>query len=172
MGFLEGGFCKNVRLSWLWRSECQMHCWAQSFWVFCLSLGVPLNSAETPFAKPPSLKTLKFTEKFFRSVMLVVTGVVRGNMTGGNRTESPREEDLPPRGSPRGPPKTSERYTGNHQHSLPSERKNLHLNSYRIKSVSVSVSLERINSKQIRKCKCKFGGCQFGVTWELTPEQN
>ena len=33
----------------------------------------------------------------------------RGN-TRGNRTESLREENLPLRGSPRGPPKTSERY--------------------------------------------------------------
>ena len=26
-GILEGFFCKNVRLSWLWRSECQAYCW-------------------------------------------------------------------------------------------------------------------------------------------------
>ena len=31
----------------------------------------------------------------------------------GNRTESLREKDLPRRGSPKGSPKTSERYTGN-----------------------------------------------------------
>ena len=35
---------------------------------------------------------------------------------------------------------------------------NLNLNSYRIKNVSVSISLDRINSKQIRKCKCQLGG--------------
>ena len=41
-GVLEGvfrrEFCKNVRLSWLWRSECQMYCW-------------PLDPA--PFARTP-----------------------------------------------------------------------------------------------------------------------
>ena len=25
-GFFRRGFCKNVRLSWLWRSKCQMYC--------------------------------------------------------------------------------------------------------------------------------------------------
>ena len=44
------GFCKYVRLSWLWRSECQMYCWAQCPWLFFVSLGV---TAETPFAKTP-----------------------------------------------------------------------------------------------------------------------
>ena len=34
---------------------------------------------------------------------------LRGKTIRGNRTESLREENLPPRGSPRGPPKTSER---------------------------------------------------------------
>ena len=38
---------------------------------------------------------------------------LRGNTVRGNRTESLREENLPPRRSLRGPPKTSERYTGN-----------------------------------------------------------
>ena len=33
---------------------------------------------------------------------------IKGNMIRGNRTESLREENPPPRGSPRGPPKTSE----------------------------------------------------------------
>ena len=37
----------------------------------------------------------------------------------------------------------------------PQSGKTYILNSHRIKSVSVSVSLDRINSKQIRKCKCK-----------------
>ena len=32
---------------------------------------------------------------------------LRGNTMTGNRSESLREENLPPRGSPRGPPKTS-----------------------------------------------------------------
>ena len=42
-----------VRLSWLWRSECQMYCWAKYPWVFFVSFGVTLDSAETPFAKTP-----------------------------------------------------------------------------------------------------------------------
>ena len=53
---------------------------------------------------------------------------------------------------------------GKWQNQYPQSGKTYILNSYRIKSVSVSVSLDRINSKQIRTCKCKFGGCQFGVT--------
>ena len=52
-GVLEVGFCKHVRLSWLWHSECQMYCWAQYPWLFCVSLGVTLDSAETPFAETP-----------------------------------------------------------------------------------------------------------------------
>ena len=50
---------QTVRLSWLWRSECQMHCWAQCPWVFLVSLGVTLDSAETPFAKTPFTWFLK-----------------------------------------------------------------------------------------------------------------
>ena len=38
---------------------------------------------------------------------------LRGKTIWGNRTKSLREENLPPRGSPRGPLKTSERYTSN-----------------------------------------------------------
>ena len=38
-GFLEAGFCRNVSLSWLWRSECQTYCWAQYPWVFFGFLG-------------------------------------------------------------------------------------------------------------------------------------
>ena len=49
-GFLEGGFCKNARLSWLWRSE-----WAQCFRVLFLCLGATLDSVEIPFAKTPFL---------------------------------------------------------------------------------------------------------------------
>ena len=47
------GFCKNRRLSSLWRSECQTYCWAQYSWYFCSFLGVTLDAAETPFAKTP-----------------------------------------------------------------------------------------------------------------------
>ena len=32
-------FCKIVRLSWLWRSECQMHCLAQRPWIVFYFLG-------------------------------------------------------------------------------------------------------------------------------------
>ena len=52
-GFFTRGLCKNVRLSWLWRSECQMYCWTQCSWVLSVLLGVALDSAETPFAKTP-----------------------------------------------------------------------------------------------------------------------
>ena len=52
-GFLEGGFCKSVHLSWLWHSECQMYCWGQYPWVFFISLAVTLDSTEAPFAKTP-----------------------------------------------------------------------------------------------------------------------
>ena len=52
-GFCFEGFffCENVRISWLWRSECQMYCWAQC--LEFVSLGMTLDSAETPFAKTP-----------------------------------------------------------------------------------------------------------------------
>ena len=53
--FLKGDFCKNVRLSWLRRSECQMYCWVQCPWVFFVFLGVTLDSAETSFAQTPFL---------------------------------------------------------------------------------------------------------------------
>ena len=43
----KGGFCENVRLSSVWRSECQMYCRAQRPWVLFVSLGVTLDSAET-----------------------------------------------------------------------------------------------------------------------------
>ena len=49
--FFEGGFCKNARLSWLWRSECQMYCWAHYPWVLFVALAVTLDSTETPFAQ-------------------------------------------------------------------------------------------------------------------------
>ena len=52
-GFLEGGFRKDVHISWLWRFECQTYCWDQQFWVSCVSLGMTLDSAETPFPKTP-----------------------------------------------------------------------------------------------------------------------
>ena len=54
--FLEASFCKNVRLSWLWRSECQMHCWGQHSWVFFISLAVtPGTLQRTPLLKHPFL---------------------------------------------------------------------------------------------------------------------
>ena len=43
-GFLEGGFCKNVRLSCLWR------CWAQHAWALFVFFGATLDYPETPFA--------------------------------------------------------------------------------------------------------------------------
>ena len=52
-GFLKGVFAKSVRPSWLWRSECQMYCWARYPWVLFVSLAVTLDSTETPFAKTP-----------------------------------------------------------------------------------------------------------------------
>ena len=54
--FWKSGFCKNVRLSWLWRSECQIYRCVQYVRVlFLVLLGVTLDSAETRFAKPPFL---------------------------------------------------------------------------------------------------------------------
>ena len=82
-GFLEGGFCKNVCLFWLRRSECQRYLLKEgAFAKICASLAVPLSvpncqmypssqhpwvfssfllfswsvtlgPTETPFAKPP-----------------------------------------------------------------------------------------------------------------------
>ena len=52
-GVFRRGFLQDVRLSWPWRSECQMNCWAQYPWIFFVALGVTLDSAETPFAKTP-----------------------------------------------------------------------------------------------------------------------
>ena len=49
-GFLEGSFCNNLCLSWLWRSECEIDCWARYPWVLFVSLAVTVDSAETPFA--------------------------------------------------------------------------------------------------------------------------
>ena len=51
--FLEGGFDKSVHLSWLWRSECHMYCWAQCPWVVFVSLGVTTGLCRNPFAKTP-----------------------------------------------------------------------------------------------------------------------
>ena len=53
--------------------------------------------------------------------------------------------------------------------TIPSERKNLQFKFAQNKSVSVSGSLERIKSEHKIG---KFGGCQFGVTRELTPAKN
>ena len=44
-GFLERVFCRSVCLSWLWRSECPMHCWAQ----------YPRTLQKPPLLKPPFL---------------------------------------------------------------------------------------------------------------------
>ena len=44
----QGGFLKGFFLSWLWRLECQMYCWAQCFRVFFVSLGVTFT--KTPFS--------------------------------------------------------------------------------------------------------------------------
>ena len=64
--FLGGeGFLQKCTLSWLWRSECQMYCWAQCPRVVSVSLGVTLDSAETPFAKTPfSLRNEKSAQSF------------------------------------------------------------------------------------------------------------
>ena len=51
--FFEGGFCKNVRFSWLWLSECQHVLLGPVSLGIFVSLGVTLDSAETPFAKTP-----------------------------------------------------------------------------------------------------------------------
>ena len=52
-GVFRRGFLQGVCLSWPWRSECQTYCWAQYPWIFFVSLGVTLDSAETSFAKTP-----------------------------------------------------------------------------------------------------------------------
>ena len=51
-GVLAGSFCKNVRLAWLWRSECQMHCWAQYPWYFCPP-GRGTRLCRNPLCKTP-----------------------------------------------------------------------------------------------------------------------
>ena len=63
-GVSEGGFCKSLRLSWLWRSECQMDCRIQYPWLFFVFLGV--DSAEAPFLlKPPCLSLMREYTIFF-----------------------------------------------------------------------------------------------------------
>ena len=52
-GVLRRRFLQNLRLSWLWRFECQMYCWGQYPWLFFVSLPVALGFTETPFAKTP-----------------------------------------------------------------------------------------------------------------------
>ena len=52
-GVFRRGFLQDVRLSQLWRSECQMYCWGQYLGYFFVSLAVTLDSTETPFAKTP-----------------------------------------------------------------------------------------------------------------------
>ena len=63
-GFLEGGFCKRLPLSWRWRSECKMYCCVQYFGVFSVFSGVTLDCAETPFAKTPFSRFLSFGHFF------------------------------------------------------------------------------------------------------------
>ena len=53
LGVFRRAFLQNLRLSWLWRCECQMYCWAQYPWVCFVSLAVTLDSAEN--LKPPLL---------------------------------------------------------------------------------------------------------------------
>ena len=53
--FLRRGFLQNVRLSWLWCSQCQLYCWGHHPWVFFVSLPVTQDSTETPFARTPFL---------------------------------------------------------------------------------------------------------------------
>ena len=54
-GFGRGLFCENIRLSWLWRSECQMYCWVHILgyllfsWVWHWILQTP------SLLKPPFL---------------------------------------------------------------------------------------------------------------------
>ena len=76
-GFLgEGVFAKCTPL-WLWRSGCQMYCWAQQPWVFLVSFGVTLNPAETTFAKAPFSQFLKKVEKNYSGLEkeLITKGV-------------------------------------------------------------------------------------------------
>ena len=56
-GLLEGGFCKIVRLSGLWRSDCQMYYWAQYPWLFFVSFG-PTLRLRPPCESPHSGNTL------------------------------------------------------------------------------------------------------------------
>ena len=50
---LEVRFCKNTNLSWMGRSEFQRYCWAGYPQALFISLGVTLDSAESPFAETP-----------------------------------------------------------------------------------------------------------------------
>ena len=54
-GLLEGGFCKNVGLSWLWRSLCQTHCWGQYPWVFFVPWAWHWTLQKPRLLKPPFL---------------------------------------------------------------------------------------------------------------------
>ena len=54
-GFLEGGFCKNVHLSWRWRSDCQMYCWAQCPWVLFIPWPRHWTLQKPPLQKRPFL---------------------------------------------------------------------------------------------------------------------
>ena len=82
--FLEGGFCKHVCLSWLWRSECHMYCRAQHPWVVFVSFGVTLDPAKILFANPPFLGSCSLRSCRSSSVILLVfsAGNFVGNLAG------------------------------------------------------------------------------------------
>ena len=69
--FLEESFCKNVRLSWLWRSGCQMYCCARFPWAFFSWL--TLDSPETTSAKTPFSWFLTHLDSFFEAASLLVS---------------------------------------------------------------------------------------------------
>ena len=52
-GVFRRGFLQNVRLYWLWRSECQIYCRGQYPWVFFCFLGCDTGLYRNPFAKTP-----------------------------------------------------------------------------------------------------------------------
>ena len=101
--FLEGGFCNYVRLSWLWRSECQMHCWVQCTWMFCVSrawhwIAQKLLLLKPPFfvPEPSSWRTLRVMDvhaaRFFGERL-------RGSRNRGNKPERFWEGNLRLRGA-------------------------------------------------------------------------
>ena len=64
----EGFLCKHVRLSWLWRSECQMYCWFQYPWVFSVSWAWHWIVQKPPLLNSPFLSTKNVTgRRFYRT---------------------------------------------------------------------------------------------------------